>query len=155
MPMTDTAQSRMCAVRSLSGDIREFDGCLLGFGTSQLDTHIHPPGVLPDGLRCSGCRWTEVRIWWSNVDNCYVVGVKGVTSVAGESDRYKSWWATTADGVLEVLLATPSRKHAIGKPEGWRWLPGASYDAMDQASDVNLPIRTVLETWESDNEDYL
>ncbi len=145
MTMTDGLRTtQTCAIRAMDGTTREFEGYLLGSGTSRLDTHIHPPGAIPEGLRCSGCRWNEVRIWRSVSDNCYVVGVKGHTSVSGEEHRYKSWWATSADGVLDLLLVKPPARRAFGKPEGYRELPEASYDAIDEASERDPEISRVL-----------
>lgn len=138
-------------VRGLDSQLRTFDGQLLGFGTSQMDSHIHPPGQLPEGLRCSGCRWTETRIWWSATDSSYVVGVKGHSSLPGEQHRYKSWWATSADGVLDVLLTTPPPRRALLFPVGYRELPTANYDALLEAAEDDRDLSEVLLAWEQND----
>lgn len=153
---------RDCVVRDLQGRAHPFWGALLGFGSSRLDTHIHAPSQPPVGaIRCSGCRWTEVRIYWqpdqsspfgpnSTVSalGLYVVGIKGTTQVPGEFHRYKCWWASTAQGALSCLLVTPPPRRARGAV-GEKELPVANRLALEQAAELDPAIEVALSDWEA------
>lgn len=120
-------------IRDLNGQEHQFEGRRLGFGTSRLHTHIHPTNQPPpEGVRCSGCRWSEVRVY-SIADGGYVVGIKGHTDVPGEEHRYKCWWSETGEGALACLLITPPRRRSRGVP-GEKELPVANRVALQEAA---------------------
>lgn len=140
-------EARPYRVKHLDGEARQFQGWLLGEGSSRLESHIHPLGDPPPGLRCSGCRWVEARIWWSQTDQCYVIGIKGHTSIDGEQHRYKSWWAVTPEGVLDALLVKPPARRAQTSDSS-RELPQANYAALEQAAERDPALARVLDAWE-------
>lgn len=138
-----------CRIRALTGELHEFTGRLLGVGTARRETHIHAPDQpLPAGLRCSGCRWTEVRLYWSASSKCYVAGIKGHTEIPGETNRYRCWWSPSAEGALAVLLVEPPPRRASGAP-GERELPVANRAALEQAAEQDPDIDRALSAWEA------
>lgn len=60
----------------------------LGFSSSRSDRHRHPAGTTaPPGSRCSGCRWTEFRIYREDTEpHCFYLHTVGRSVVKGESD---------------------------------------------------------------------
>lgn len=125
-----------------------FEGALLGVGTSRRDSHLdHPPGTAPTpGQRCSGCRWTEVKIFWSVTDGQYLVHIVGHSILPGETQRIRLVWARTADAVLDSLLAKLPRRQRDSNP-GVLELPQPNHDALQEAADVDPDLNSALQRW--------
>lgn len=132
------------------GDHKMFKGRVLGTGTSRKFTHIHPLSDPPGpGVRCSGCRWNETRIMWSEDDTCFVVEISGISSVPGDENRYRSWWVPRVEDLIEVLLInTPPRRRATGSPE--QEIPRANRDALEEAADNDNRVDAILTAYEDE-----
>lgn len=127
--------------------ITTITGILLGVGTSRRDSHLHPPGTSPDpGVRCSGCRWAETRIYWSDDDLQYIVSILGKSIIEGETERIKAIWAETPMSVLENLLISPPRN---AEDRDRLEMPPPNYDALVMAADRDPRLDAVLDEWES------
>lgn len=131
------------------GSAWEFEGTLLGFGTSRRGSHQdHPPGVYPKpGARCSGCRWAEISIYRA-LDGTYVVHIVGRSDVPGERSRIRTIWAKDASAALDGLLVTRPRKFS---PNGDSQLelPQPNHDALDDASKHDASLQAILRSWRS------
>lgn len=127
----------------------EFTGVELGFGTSYRESHTHAAGDLPArGTRCSGCRWTETKILWSEDGNQYVISIIGRSEVPGEIDRVKTIWTDTPDGVLDALLVPPPR-HI--RKSGPLEMPQPNVDALEEAAEADHELDLVFTRWERED----
>lgn len=136
-------------VKMLRVETREgpetFPGYELGFGTSRRDSHLHPPGrFVAPGTRCSGCRWSEVKIMWSTRDESYVISMTGKSIVPGEEDKVKLVWAKEPDDVIDALLVPPR-----GNRSGSLELPQANADSLDEAAHRDPRLAAAFADYES------
>lgn len=134
-------------IRNGPHTIHRFDGRLLGFGSARMASHVHPPNEGPGNLRCSGCRWTEVRIYWSDTDSCYLVGLMGYSQIPSERIKYRAWWADSAVAALYHLLVDVPERRASGV-YGEKELPIANHAALESASKRDIAIALALTAWE-------
>jgi hypothetical protein len=93
--------------RGFDGDV-EFQGRLLGSASSQLKVHKSHAGekVAPAGVRCSACRWIEIRIFKKKTGE-YVLELTGHTIVTGEKTRHRVEVTASPHWVIEVLTQRP------------------------------------------------
>lgn len=137
------------------GPPTRFVGVLLGKGSTQRTTHLdHPVGSFPvKGKPCSGCRWAEAYILFSDTHNQYVIQtvgrtiVKGQINVPDEVDFVRTVWCERALEVLNELLLSPKRNS--GRDPNSRELPPAARDALEQASSKDMDISNALDTWDN------
>lgn len=104
-----------------AGDV-VFPAVVLGFGTSYRDGHNHPPGFIPPPkpddrtMKCSGCRWTDVVILWSDTswigvspgEQTYVLLTRVFSVVPEEQTFIKQVWTKNPEEILKGL-SRPSR----------------------------------------------
>jgi hypothetical protein len=134
------------------GNEYSFDGNLLGYDSSYRDSHTHPPGRLPyKGQRCSGCRWTEIRIYWSESECCYVVSSIGRSNLSGEENRVKTIWTFNPEEVLDFLLVPPPKDSPFDRD--LLDLPEPNENALIQASQKDPKLNKVYVEWLSETED--
>jgi hypothetical protein len=139
-------------LRTLDGE-HSFEGALLGFGTSRRRSHInhHPGSTPPPGTRCSGCRWTDTKIYWSATDSKYIVHIVGVSIVPGERDKIRVVWAEDADAVLDGLLIAPprhlTRQHRSTVDPTALELPQPNAHALEEASEHDAALADVHRAW--------
>lgn len=127
----------------------QFQGYLLGEGTSYRPTHMHPPGSYPPrGTRCPGCRWTDTRILWSTDDKCYVVTTIGNTQVPEEQIRTFTIWTSSSTEVVESLLVNPPSHVKRTRPQ----LPSQNEEAVESAADYDDAIDQAYSTWVEEDE---
>lgn len=131
------------------GPPMRFVGVLLGKGSTRRTTHLeHPVGSFPGkGKPCSGCRWAEAYILFSDTHNQYVIQTVGRTVVPDEVDFVRTVWCERASEVLKELLLSPKRNS--GRDPNSKELPPAGRDALEQASGKDTDIRDALDTWDS------
>lgn len=137
------------------GTETSFVGVKLGSGTSNRDGHSHPPNLPPArGRRCSGCRWTEVDIFWDITQGMYVVQVIGRSILPGEIDKIRHVWTKSPDEVLDALLVRPPRRlvEAGVRDEDELELPLPNWDALESASRHDAKLATVFRRWEEDGD---
>lgn len=133
------------------GSTHEFTGELIGEGTSHRASHLHPASQPPaPGQRCSGCRWTETRIFFSETDDSYIVQTIGRSVLRGEEDKVKATWASEARDVIEALLLPPPRHVTRTGGSTSLELPQPSLQALAQAADNDADVRDALDTWRDD-----
>lgn len=148
----------------------EFEGMVLGFGSSFSDdaTHTgHMPGSPPKrGNKCSACRWADVAVFRARVGNSdtpmYAVISMGKSLIEGEETRIKQSWTEEALAVLEALYtnAKPVRNGDDGEDteppvtHAGRRIPVVNAIAFRYAAFVDAGIRTVLEEWDDAVPDY-
>lgn len=131
-----------------TGTTHKFTGELIGEGTSHRDSHLHPPTAAPPpGRRCSGCRWTETRVFFSHSDDSYIVQTIGRSVLEGEEDKVKATWAEEAGNVIEALLLPPPRHVARAGGSPQLELPQPSLQALVQAADNDADVADALRTW--------
>jgi hypothetical protein len=144
-----TATYSPVTVRTTHRATQTFVGALLGSGTSRRDGHLHPPDRPPaPGVRCSGCRWTETKIFWSADDRQYVISMIGRSVLPGETDRVKTVWTASAEGVLDTLLIKPPR-NVGGDPDRLE-LPQPNADALEEASERDPALDEVFARWDAE-----
>lgn len=134
-------------IRNGPNTVHWFDGRLLGFGSARMASHVHPPQDGPGQLRCSGCRWTEVRIYWSDTDGCYLVGLMGYSAIPGERIKYRAWWVESAIAALYHCLVDVPERRSSGV-YGEKELPTANHAALESASKRDIGIALALTAWE-------
>lgn len=140
----------------------EFEGTILGFGSSQSvkagDHTGHFPGMAPaQGVRCSACRWAEVALFRAFVPNSdtsmYAVVLMGKTAVEGEQTRVKLSWTEDAMSVLEALYVngrdTRGSSNLGEVNTSNRRIPVPNAVSFRLAAEVDAGIRAVLADWES------
>lgn len=147
--MTETPPGATAlAVDTGSGGTHEFTGELVGEGTSHRTSHLHAPTERPaPGVRCSGCRWTETRIFFSDTDDSYIVQTIGRSVLEGEEDKVKTTWAEEARDVIEALLLPPPRHVTRSSHQRQLELPQPSLQALVQAAENDADVADALRTW--------
>lgn len=83
----------------------EFDGYLLGAASSKRSSHRSHEDectYAPPGVRCSACRWIEIRIF-RNYAGEYVLELTGQTIITGEKVRRRVEVTQSPHWVIEVL----------------------------------------------------
>lgn len=146
-----SARYRSLTIRTDGDDEHTFTGERLGFGTSRRDSHLHPPSQLPPpGKRCSGCRWTETALYWSDTDDQYIASIVGRSDIPSEHDKYKVVWTPDADEVLEALLVPPPRST---NRDGPLELPQPNFDALDEAAESDGDLLEALRKWQRETAD--
>lgn len=136
----------------------EFEGRLLGEASSRAPKHaglVHDEGSFaPPGLRCSACRWFEVRIYTADempddemstdaVEAAWIVETVGKSVVPGETDRRQFRRVTEPRQVIGVLVQT-KRASRPGE-EGDTFIPATSRHALDQAADRDDRLTDVID----------
>lgn len=135
-----------------TGATHEFTGELIGSGTSHRDSHLHPPtDAPPPGKRCSGCRWTETRIFFSETDDSYIVQTIGRSILEGEENKVKATWADEARNVIEALLLPPPRHVTRAGDSRQMELPQPSLQALLQAAENDRDVAEALTHWRRDS----
>lgn len=147
--MTETPPGvTVLTVDTGTGSAHEFTGELIGEGTSHRASHLHPASQPPaPGVRCSGCRWTETRIFFSETDDSYIVQTIGRSVLEGEEDKIKATWAEQARNVIEALLLPPPRHVVRAGGTTARELPQPSLQALAQAAENDGDIADALDGW--------
>lgn len=141
----DEMESDARALTRFTVEGQEFEGTLLGFGSSYSTTGTHTghmPGTLPaPKIGCTACRWADVAIFRVHSDDnvpMYSVVTMGKSDVDGEDQRVKTTWTPDA---LEVLRAM-SVAGRNGRPAK---IPYPNGSAFRHAASVDNGIDTVLE----------
>lgn len=103
----------------------QFEGVLLGSASSRRNNHSPHEGdcALP-GVRCSACRWFEVRIF-RTIEQEYVVEMTGQTVVYGEKTRHRAELTRSPHWVVEVLTQRDNDR---------RFIPLVSKRALSEAA---------------------
>lgn len=97
-----------------------FKGELLGTGSSNKATHTHPEGAnpTPEGkiIHCSGCRWTEIKIYQQYIDapkglayGQYIVVIEGYSVFSFDTHRTRAIWADEPNDVIAGLCSNKGR----------------------------------------------
>src|SRR5688500_5399723 len=133
---------------------QEFEGSLLGFGSSYSATGTHTghmPGTTPaPRIRCAACRWADVAIMRVESDDnvpLYLVATMGKSDIDGEDQRIKTVWTPDAFEVLTALPVT-GRNGAPAK------IPFPNATAFRYAAHVDRGIKTVLDEHDDAIPDY-
>jgi hypothetical protein len=117
-------------------------GTFLGMGTSYRPNHKgHPAdGFAPQGVHCSTCRWTEVRIF-RDADCFYVVNC-GASDAPNERDLVRVTEVSTAFEVVEELTVTDRRTSVSSLPFYSRkaLAQAASHDRGLRDAYINSPV---------------
>lgn len=96
------SQLQMWEVRGFDNAM-QFEGTLLGYASSKRSNHsAHDEECAPAGVRCSACRWFEVRIF-RTTEQEYVVEMTGQTLVDGEKTRHRAEVTQSPYWVIDVL----------------------------------------------------
>lgn len=139
-PPVDPARDlRTFTVAGRDDEVIQFDGVLLGTGTSQRDEHTHHRSrTARKGEKCSACRWFEVALYrrWFTPDRSesdYVVHTVGVSTVPGEQRLSRVSFTTSAFEVLELLT--------VRKPDSDPFIAVQSSRALAQAASRDEDIR--------------
>jgi hypothetical protein len=91
----------------------EFEGSLLAAASSRRQNHSsHNEEFAPPGLRCSACRWFEVRIF-RTCDDEYVVEMTGQTLVPRETVRHRAEITRSPRWVVEMLTQSENNRRFI------------------------------------------
>lgn len=144
-PEEDEEEFQKYKLTTTDGEFVLFSGLLLGEGTSQRDSHTHWPGEPPKpGVSCSGCRWTETRIFWSEDGKMWVIHTIGRTTVEGESNRYKVVWASKPKDIIESLMV---KSRFLKKGVRQMELPKANATALQEAADNDDEIHEAVENY--------
>lgn len=125
----------------------EFDGQLLGEATSRASKHavlVHDEGSFAaPGMRCSACRWFEVRIYTERSDDpTWIVETVGRTIVPGETDRRQFRRVTEPRQVVAVLVQTKRQRPG---EDADTFIPATSRYALDQAADADERLAEVID----------
>lgn len=84
-------------------------GQFLGMGSSHRPRHKgHRDGWAPQGVHCSTCRWTEVRLFRADGGPFYIVNC-GASDVPDERDLIKFTAVSSPFEVVENLTTTDRR----------------------------------------------
>lgn len=144
-------------------DGQEFDGMVLGFGSSYAtsNTHTgHMPGTTPPkGVRCSACRWADVAIFRARVPESdttmYAVMLLGKSDIEGEATRVKPIWTEEAFEVLQHITVSGASQEGRGTMHtSARRIPMPNAIAFRYAAYVDAGIKAVLEEWDDAVPDY-
>lgn len=144
LPDSDEAPLRGAwNIQPQSGSMVRLEGRFLGMGTTHRPEHKNHPAkpFAPQGVHCSTCRWTEIRLFADNEGSFWVVSV-GASEVPGERDLIRLTRCSTADEVIETLAVFDRR---LGKtvlaPHARRALArSASYSASLREAYRNSPV---------------
>lgn len=128
----------------------EFDGRLLGEASSQASKHavlVHDNGSFaPPGMRCSACRWFEVRIYADDSADqpppAWIVETVGRSQVPGETDRRQFRRVTEPRQVVAVLVQTKRQRQG---EDAETFIPATSRYALDQAADNDERLSEVID----------
>lgn len=131
------------------GAVTGIKGKYLGFSSSHTEKHWHPgKEFAPTHKRCSGCRWSEFRVFRKSGELGYVVHTVGASVVPGEVDGYRpqARFVLTPPEVLEALTTTlkPRPGHAYREREVF--FSDAARRVLSQASYFDEGIR---DAWEN------
>lgn len=135
-------------VPSLDGEDAVFGGRFLGVSSSRARGHVaHPGEYARKSVRCSACRWSELRIF-KRTSGWYVVHTLGRSCVPGEIDGYRphARFVLTPPEVLETL--TTRLKPRPGGTAGERvvFFSDAAARVLAQASAFDEQIQ---DAWEN------
>ena len=88
-----------------------FRGLFIGMGSTQQYRH-RPTHTPPEtwsnpiqDLKCNACRWFELRIFYDENAECYILHFGGRSIVPGESQRFRYERAYTAYEVIDILTS--------------------------------------------------
>lgn len=90
-------------------------GRFLGLGTTHRPEHkghTDKP-FAPQGVHCSTCRWTEIRLFRDEAEDAFVIVSIGASEVPGEKDLIRVTRCVTADETVEGLAVFDRR---LGRP---------------------------------------
>lgn len=151
------------ATYTFSVEGQEFDGMVLGFGSSYAtsNTHTgHMPGTTPPkGVRCSACRWADVAIFRARVPESdttmYAVMLLGKSDIEGEATRVKPIWTEEAFEVLQHITVSGASQEGRGTVHtSARRIPMPNAIAFRYAAYVDAGIKAVLDEWDDAVPDY-
>lgn len=142
-PLPTREDAGVQRVETPSGPVT-FRGRRLGYGTSHMNSHRnHSPGSFPRrGERCSGCRWTEARIFWSEDHEQYVVSTIGRSVVPSEVDKITVVWTADPGEVVDALLVSRAR---FGGDD--LELPPPNADALEEAARSDTKLSEAFAEW--------
>jgi hypothetical protein len=110
-----------------------FSGDLIGEASSQRRRHTeHDQPFAAPGLRCSACRWFEVRIF-RTADLEYVVEMTGQTIVDGERVRHRVETTASPYWVIDILTQHDAER---------RFIPIVSKRALAEAAARDVAIES-------------
>ena len=142
---------------------QEFDGMVLGFGSSYAtsNTHTgHMPGTTPpQGVRCSACRWADVVILRAVVPGSgtamYAVILLGKSDIEGEATRVKPIWTEEAFEVLQNIMVSGRSQEGSGvMHSSARRIPMPNAIAFRYAAFADAGIKAILDDWDDAVPDY-
>lgn len=128
----------------------EFEGRLLGEASSRASRHavlIHDDGSFaPPGMRCSACRWFEVRIYADDTgatnEDAWIIETVGRSQVPGETDRRQFRRVTEPRQVVAVLVQTKRQRPGL---DAETFIPATSRHALDLAADNDERLSEVID----------
>lgn len=114
-------------------------GRLLGSASSRRPSHNHAGPVLPEGARCSACRWFEVRIVRVADDPAaWLVYTAGFSDLPGEVTIPKVVRTTSPWEVVELMTIRNSKDGTIiPRPNARALAQAAGHDELIQDAYVN------------------
>lgn len=118
-------------------------GCFLGMGTSYRPEHKGHRGEewAPQGVHCSTCRWTEVRLFRSEDTRLYVVNC-GASDLPEERDLIKVSSVATPFELVEFLTTTDRRtqRTVLPMPARRALAMAAMHDPQVRDAYINSPV---------------
>jgi hypothetical protein len=125
------------------GRLSTIDGTFLGMGSSHRPEHKgHPEEQsAPQGVHCSTCRWTEIRIFQDTSGRFYVVNC-GASDVPGERDLIRVTPVGTAFELAESLMTVDrrTRRRDLPMPARRALAQAASYSSGLRDAYINSPV---------------
>ncbi len=106
LPESDEAPSHNAwLIQPQEGPAVRIEGRFLGMGSTHRPEHKNHPAdsFAAQGVHCSTCRWTEVRLFRADGSGDFYVVSVGASEVPGERDLVRVTRCVTADEVIETL----------------------------------------------------
>lgn len=114
-------------------------GRLLGEASSRREFHNHPGDHLPEGTRCSACRWFEVKIVRVHDEPpTWLVYTAGFSALPGEVTIPKAVLTTSPWEVVELMTVRNSKDGTlIPRPNARALAQAAGHDLLVEDAYVN------------------
>lgn len=118
-----------------------FTGTLLGEASSKYESHNHDEKYVSQStqIRCSACRWQEVRLYKTHTGK-YIVYTVGKTVIAGERDFIRLRETTSAFEIIELLTVRRTAKTFLPVPAARALAQASQYDDDIRDAYVNRAV---------------